>query len=85
MEAGARLESAVKTDPDSLITIYETPNHARAAIVKMALSDHDIPYSVLNDMMSTIYPVDGMAVIGIQVRACDADRAVELLEEMGLD
>ncbi len=51
----------------------------------MAFSDHDIPFSVLNDMMSTIYPVDGMAVIGIQVRACDAGRAAKLLKEVGRD
>ncbi|MFO8007142.1 MAG: DUF2007 domain-containing protein [Candidatus Brocadiia bacterium] len=72
-------------DPDSLVTVYETRSRPRAAIVQIAFADHDIPFSILNDMMSTIYPVDGMAVIGIQVRARDAERAAAVLQEMGLD
>jgi hypothetical protein len=58
-----------------LVTVYETDLRERIALVEYALKDAGIRYIATNEMVSVVYPVDGMAVVGFQVSADDADRA----------
>jgi len=69
---------------DDLVTAYETDLASRVAVVKMALREADIPFMCANDVVSTIYPVDGMAVVRFQVFRRDAERAERALVRLGL-
>jgi flagellar biosynthesis/type III secretory pathway M-ring protein FliF/YscJ len=67
-----------------LVTVYETTSALEVGMVKSALDEAEIPYAVLNDLVSSVIPTDGMLVIGFQVDAEDADAARELLASLGL-
>ena len=71
-------------DPDALVVVYETRQLLDAAMLRGALQDEDIPFTVDNEVMSSVYPVDGMAVMRFRVRAVDAERAREIVREIGL-
>jgi len=71
-------------EDDDLVTAYETDLASRVAVVKMALREADIPFMCANDVVSTIYPVDGMAVVRFQVFRRDAERAERALVRLGL-
>lgn len=71
-------------DDEPLVTIYATDIQSRVAVIKMALREAEIPYIAVNDVVSSILPIDGMAVVEFQVFERDAERATEVLTELGL-
>ncbi len=71
-------------DDEELVTVYETDRQVDVAIVKIALQDADIRFVAVNDVISTVYPIDGMAVVGFQVLRRDAERARDTLTRLGL-
>ena len=70
---------------DRLVTIYPTYDQVQAALIKMWLDSAGIPHIAVNRVISSVYPVDGMARVGFQVRAGDVDRAKEVLRENGVE
>jgi len=70
-------------DNDELVTVYETDVQTRVPMVKMALGDADIPFLCVNDVISTVLPIDGMAVVGFQVLERDVERARQVLDDLG--
>jgi hypothetical protein len=66
-----------------LVTVYETAMQTQVAVVKMALQDADIRFLCVNDVVSTVLPIDGMAVVGFRVLEQDAASAREVLEDLG--
>ena len=71
-------------DDEPLVTIYATDMQSRVAIIKMALREAEIPYIAVNDVVSSVLPFDGMGVVEFQVFERDAERATEVLTELGL-
>ncbi len=72
-------------DEEEFVTIYETDLQPRVVIIKMALRDAGIRFIAVNDVVSSVLPVDGMAVIGFQVLARDAPRAREVVRALGFE
>lgn len=71
-------------EDEPLVTIYATDIQSRVAVIKMALREAEIPYIAVNDVVSAIYPIGGMAVVKFQVFERDIERATEVLTELGL-
>ena len=71
-------------EDDELVTVYETDMQGRVAVIKMAFRDADIPFLCVNDVIATVFPIDGMAVVGFRVLERDAERARQVLGELGL-
>ncbi|GAH36330.1 unnamed protein product [marine sediment metagenome] len=71
------------SEDEELITVYSTDQPVQVALAKMRLDGEGIDYIAVNDIISAVYPVDGMAVVRFQVRRSDAERAVELLRHYG--
>ena len=69
---------------DDLVTVYESDFISRVAVVKMALREADIRFICANDIVSSIYPADGMAVVRFQVFRRDVRRAEEAIRRLGL-
>jgi hypothetical protein len=69
-------------DEDRLVTVYETTRPTEVALVKAAFQDAGIPFSVVNEIMSSILPFDGTAIVGFQVFERDAQRALKALAQM---
>ena len=72
-------------EDEEFITVYETDMQTRVSMVKMALQDADIPFMCDNDVISAVLPIDGMAVVRFRVLAQDADRAGEVLDDLGFE
>lgn len=72
-------------DEEALVTICETDSQSRVAVVKMALGEAEIPFIAVNDIVSTTYPIDGMAIVSFQVRQEDAEEARAVLDRLGFD
>jgi len=70
-------------EQERIVTVYETELIEKVAMLRMALDDAAIPYMTANDVVSTILPTDGMAVIRFQVLEGDVERAQEVLRELG--
>ena len=79
---GDRGEGSMRDD--ELVTIYATDMQGRVAVIKMALDEAEIPYMAVGDVVSSIYPIVGMALVRFQVFHRDADRAQEVLTALGL-
>ncbi|MHC5035067.1 MAG: hypothetical protein ACYTFZ_08530 [Planctomycetota bacterium] len=73
------------TEDEEVVTVYATDIQSRVAVIKMALDDAGIPYAAVNDAVSAVLPVDGMAVVSFEVLQSDAARAHEVLEQLGLE
>ena len=71
-------------EDDAPVTVYETTKQHEVAVIRMALDDADIPFASPNETVSTIFPVDGMAIVSFQVMPQDAERAREAIRELGL-
>jgi len=71
-------------EDDRTVIVYETDNQGIVAVIKMALTGADIPFTAVNEVVSTIYPVDGMAVVSFEVLERDAPRARQTLTRLGL-
>ena len=69
---------------DVLVTVHATDRPGEVAVVKMALSDAFIPYIAVNDVVSGVLTFDGMVWVQFRVRQGDADRALEVLRELGV-
>jgi len=78
-----RWEGEVGAENQRIVTIYETERIEKVAMLRMAFDDAGIPYITANDVVSTVYPTDGMAVIRFQVLEGDAERAQEVVRELG--
>ncbi len=76
-------ERGASEEDQRIITVYETERIEKVAMLRMALENAGIPYITANDVVSTIYPTDGMAMIRFQVLEGDAERAQEILRELG--
>ena len=72
------------SESDDFVTVYETDAQMQVAMVKMALEGADIPFVCVNEIISTVLPIDGMAVVGFQVLAQDAERAREVIADLGI-
>ena len=72
-------------EDDEFVIVYETDLQPRVAMVKMALRGADIPFMCDNDVVSTILPIDGMAVVGFRVRKQDVARARQVLADLGFE
>jgi hypothetical protein len=70
-------------ETDGFVTIYETDMQARVAMVKMALQNADIPFMCVNDVVSSVLPIDGMGIVGFRVPEQDAERARQILDDLG--
>ncbi|MCD6416885.1 MAG: DUF2007 domain-containing protein [Planctomycetes bacterium] len=66
----------------ALITVHETYDQGRAAIIKMALQEADVPFTATNDIIAGI-GLPGMGGIRIQVLDRDVERAREVLRRGG--
>ena len=67
---------------DKLVTIAEFENSFEANLAKLELEANEIKTMVLGeDLVTNMYP---MAVIKIQIQvmACDAEKAAEILEKL---
>jgi hypothetical protein len=69
---------------DDLVIVYETDWRPHIAMVRLTLQQADIPFTAINDVVSGIYPIDGMAVVRFQVLARDAARARQAIEDLHL-
>ncbi|KPK66273.1 MAG: hypothetical protein AMK73_00485 [Planctomycetes bacterium SM23_32] len=69
---------------DDLVTVYETTSPLEVGMLKSALGEAGIAYGVVNDLVSSVLPTDGMQIVGFEVRPSDADAARELLASLGL-
>ena len=65
-------------DPNELVAIYSVTNPVKAEIIKNALEDEGIECAIGNETQAGF---TGVLDIRILVRASDADRAKELIEE----
>jgi hypothetical protein len=72
------------TEDEGTVTVYATDIQSLVAVIKMALDDAGISYIAVNDVVSAVLPVDGMAVVSFEVLQSDAVRAHEILEQLGL-
>ena len=72
-------------ETDEFVTVYETDLQPRVAMVKMALRGADIPFLCVNDVISTVLPIDGMGVVGFRVLERDAERARQVLDDLGFE
>ena len=64
---------------DDLVTVYSTDNQVEVAFIKTQLDSAEIRYIAANDVISLVYPVDGMAIVRFQVLRKDAAEAAEVL------
>jgi len=71
-------------DEEPVVTVFETTMQSQVAVVRMAFEDAGIPFSAVNETVSTIFPVDGMAIVHFQVLKSDVARAREVVSELGL-
>jgi len=65
------------------ITVYSTDRPVEVAMIKLALNSAGIEYVAVNDVISAVLPVDGMAVVKFQVRREDVECALEVLRRHG--
>jgi DNA primase len=70
-------------DSDEFVTVFESDSQAQVMIVKMALWEADVPFMCSNDVISTVLPIDGMAVVSFRVLERDAARARQVLDDLG--
>lgn len=70
-------------DDDEFATVYQTDSQAQVMMLKMALGNADIPFMCDNDVVSTVLPFDGMAVVKFRVLQRDVARAREILDDLG--
>ncbi|MHC4480580.1 MAG: putative signal transducing protein [Planctomycetota bacterium] len=68
---------------EDLVTVYETDLPGRVAVIKMALAEAGIRYIAEGDILSAIYPTDGMAVVRFQVCRRDEAAALDVLRRIG--
>ena len=69
---------------EDLVTVCSTADAGEVALIKMRLDGAEIPYIAVNDVISTICPIDGMALVKFQVFRRDEEEARELLQAFGL-
>ena len=77
-------ERAAMSDDDDLVLLYTTNRQGEVVVIKAWLDDEGIPYATDNEVMSVIYPVDGMAMVKFWVRRRDARKAAQMLLSHGL-
>ncbi len=70
-------------DEDDLVNVYSTTSQSDVALIKMWLDAAGIRYITCNEVISAVYPVDGMAMVRFQVRRGDEALALEVLREHG--
>ncbi len=78
-----RKERGASAPDQRIVTIYETERIEKVAMLRMAFEDAGIPYMTANDVVSTVYPTDGMAMIRFQILEVDVERAQEVLRALG--
>ena len=69
---------------EETVAIYETEDLLATAMLKGALEQAGIPFSVANDVVSSIYPTDGMLARRFEVFVRDAERARQIVRNLGL-
>lgn len=71
-------------EDQAVVTVYETESLLEIGMVKSAFGEADIPFMAINDIVSSVYPVDGMAIVKFQVLGRDVPRARQVLSDLGL-
>ncbi|MGN0220016.1 MAG: putative signal transducing protein [Muribaculaceae bacterium] len=75
------MEGNSTTDANGLVTIATYNTDWEAHIAQGVLDTHDIESTLGNEVFSSIYPIgfNSLGGVSLNVRACDADRAREVL------
>ena len=70
-------------DEQKVVTVFRTTQPLQIGMVKSALRHAGIPFSAVNDVVSSVMPYDGMLVVGFEVMVCDAERALHVIRDLG--
>jgi hypothetical protein len=73
-------------DDAGLVPVYEASQRERIALAEYAFREAGIPYSLVNETVSIIYPgVDGMAIVRFEVLKEDVERARAVVKRLESD
>ena len=68
---------------DDAVTIYSTDNQVEVALIKMWLDSAGIDHIVVNEAVSSLYPIAALSWVRFQVLSRDAAKAAEVLRTHG--
>jgi len=72
-------------DDQKVVTVFRSTQPLQIGMVRSALRHAGIPFSVVNDVVSSVMPYDGMLIVGFEVMERDAERAVDVIRSLGFD
>ena len=73
------------SDEQQVVTVFQATQPLQIGMVKSALEQAEIPFTVANDVVSSVTPTDGMLILGFQVLAPDAERAMAVIRGLGFE